>query len=299
MYQVDYFLTTVQGNAEFDGIFQALSRTKNMSYFSTAYIQRLINYRFESQFDSLQKLYLLVFVLVYILILVSAGLLKQDRASPAGQTRQWINGIDAVIVLFLVALGEVRQLIRKGRAYFKEVGNLGDMAFLFCFYGAVTCDFLYGVDYEERQKAETTSIFYAALVIVGFFKLLSLARINNEFSFIVKMIVRVGEELIPFLVLFLLFIIVFAMAMFILGVDFAVNRETGEAKEANSYAGIGPLAHVFFIMRTSLGDFDLDQFKDLPTVSRAASWLFWVVIVISNTVIFLNFLIAVISDVYE
>ena len=73
MYQVDYFLTTVQGNAEFDGIFQALSRTKNMSYFSTAYIQRLINYRFESQFDSLQKLYLLVFVLVYILILVSTA----------------------------------------------------------------------------------------------------------------------------------------------------------------------------------------------------------------------------------
>ena len=57
------------------------------------------------------------------------------------------------------------------------------------------------------------------------------------------------------------------MAMFILGVDFAINRETGEAKEANSYAGIGPLAHVFFIMRTSLGDFDLDQFKDLPAVS--------------------------------
>ena len=299
MYQIDYSLTTVQGSEEADGILQALSRTKNMSYFSTAYIQRLISYRFESQFDSLQKLYLLVFVLVYALVLASAALLKEGRESPGGRARQWINGIDAVIVLFLVALGEVQQLVRKGWAYFKDVWNLNDLAFLLCFYGAVTCDALYGVDHEERQKAEATSIFYAALVLVGFCKLLALARINNEFSFIVKMIVRVGEELIPFLVLFLLFIIVFAMAMFILGVDFAADLEAGEAPEANPYEGTGPAAYVFFIMRTSLGDFDLDQFKDLPTISRGASWLFWIVIVISNTVIFLNFLIAVISDVYE
>ena len=34
-------------------------------------------------------------------------------------------------------------------------------------------------------------------------------------------------------------------------------------------------------------------------MTLVACWTFWTLIVISNTVVFLNFLIAVISDVYE
>ena len=34
-------------------------------------------------------------------------------------------------------------------------------------------------------------------------------------------------------------------------------------------------------------------------MSRATIWIFWTVIIVINTIIFLNFLIAVISDVYE
>ena len=55
---------------------------------------------------------------------------------------------------------------------------------------------------------------------------------------------------------------------------------------------------IFWVVRTSLGDFDVEQFQDMPTSLLIAAWVAWVVIVILNMLIFLNFLIAVIGDVY-
>jgi len=48
-----------------------------------------------------------------------------------------------------------------------------------------------------------------------------------------------------------------------------------------------------------MGDFDVDEYANLPLLSQHVIWFFWLVIVFTNTIIFLNFLIAVITDVYE
>ena len=64
-------------------------------------------------------------------------------------------------------------------------------------------------------------------------------------------------------------------------------------------AGIGYLAYFLFLFRTSLGDFDVDPYAELPLLSQCVIWIFWLHIVFANTIIFLNFLIAVITDVYE
>ena len=70
--------------------------------------------------------------------------------------------------------------------------------------------------------------------------------------------------------------------------------------EASAYtAGIGSLSYFFFLVRTSLGDFDVDPYAELPLLSQYVIWGFWLLIVFTNTIIFLNFLIAVITDVYE
>ena len=157
------------------------------------------------------------------------------------------------------------------------------------FYGSVLSDYLYD------DESEVTLIFHAAVVVIGFFKFLSLGRIYNRFSFIVKMLVRVYEELVPFLILFTSFIVVFAWAIKLVGVRFDYE----ENLEENSYKGLDFFAYITFVARASLADFDLDHFYRLPVKSRLAAWMFWLMIVISNTVIFLNFLVAVISDVYE
>lgn len=43
----------------------------------------------------------------------------------------------------------------------------------------------------------------------------------------------------------------------------------------------------------------MDPYAELPVPSQIFIWLFWLVTVFANTIIFLNFLIAVITDVYE
>ena len=106
------------------------------------------------------------------------------------------------------------------------------------------------------------------------------------------MLFTVGKELVPFMILFISFIIVFSFVMMTLQLQ--LNDD-----DRNPYEGIGFGGYVLFIFRTSLGDFEISNFQDLPEASRYAIWIFWMAVCAANTIIFLNFLIAVISDVYE
>ena len=65
------------------------------------------------------------------------------------------------------------------------------------------------------------------------------------------------------------------------------------------YSGVQQLGYSLFMLRTSIGDFEVDPFSELPMASRIVMWFLWVSIIFMNTIILLNFLIAVISDVYE
>ena len=69
-------------------------------------------------------------------------------------------------------------------------------------------------------------------------------------------------KLIPFLFLFLAMIIVFMFIQVTLGLRFD-NEETDVAYNS----GIGPLAYFFFLVRTSMGDFNVDGYASLPQLS--------------------------------
>lgn len=47
-----------------------------------------------------------------------------------------------------------------------------------------------------------------------------------------------------------------------------------------------------------MADFDVDHFKELSLSLQIALWAFWLLLVFLNTIVFLNFLIAVIGDVF-
>ena len=154
-------------------------------------------------------------------------------------------------------------------------------------------DIAYGCDVNvNRVGAEVTLIFYSLLVFSSAFKLLNVLKIYNNISFIVKMLGEVARALFPFLLLFVGFIFVFALIMVTLNVDLS-------DLEGNPYEELQFLGYILFIFRTSLGDFEVDPFKNLPTTSRLIIWAFWLLVIFANTIVFLNFLIAVISDCYE
>jgi hypothetical protein len=148
---------------------------------------------------------------------------------------------------------------------------------------------------DESAVKQSTRIFYALLVVTGFLKLLGNVQIYEDFSFLIKMMQLVAVELIPFGVLFFSMIIMFSFALAALNVPLYITEEEYDYDGLNT----GALTYFLFVLRTALGDFQVGTFKIMQTSTLYVTWLFWIFLVIINTVIFLNFCIAVISDVYE
>ena len=147
---------------------------------------------------------------------------------------------------------------------------------------------------DESGVKQCTRICYAILVIAGFVKLLGNVQIYEDASFLIKMMQVVTVEIIPFAILFFSMIIIFAFALAALNVPLYINEDDFD------YAGLnaGALSYFMFVLRTALGDFQVSTLKIMQTSTLYTAWIFWIVLVIINSVIFLNFLIAVISDVY-
>ena len=178
--------------------------------------------------------------------------------------------------------------------------NYIDLGFAFVFFITWGFDIGFGTHIPEDSRAEYTRIMLALLLLFGFLKGLATMRAFTQFSFIVRMVVVVVAEMIPFLSLFFMFTFVCAMVMYVLGVHLGTDPEPGEVETV--YSGLGFLGHVIFTLQNSLGAFEMQPIADLKQTSNACywfAWLFWLFIVLINLIVFLNFLIALIGDVYS
>ena len=190
--------------------------------------------------------------------------------------------------------------------YFTDFWNINDLLFCLILAATIICDSVFDTskiyvttDGEKvaepaNSDVQATRILYALLAVTCFLKLLNILRIYDNISFIIKMLFRVGEELTPFLFLFAGFVLTFSFVVVALDMDKEKLESTGDP-----YEGMGGLSYFMFILRTSFGDFDVDPFKEMPKGVRLFMWMFWLIVIFCNTIIFLNFIIAVISDSYE
>ena len=78
-----------------------------------------------------------------------------------------------------------------------------------------------------------------------------------------------------------------------------IEDELTADQSQNPYFGLGFLQYPLFIFRASIGDYNVDSFRQMPAASRIAAWTLWITIVFINTVVFLNFLISVIGDAFN
>ena len=204
------------------------------------------------------------------------------------------------MIIFLTVLTfEVRQIWTDGLQYFAKGWNINDCLFIILFgiifwEDASRYEFV-GQEHthDDEDTREYTRILYSLLIISSSIKLLDSLRIFNNISFIVKMLHMVTVELIPFLGLYIGFIFLFALVVSSLEIEL-------DQVENMPYEGLPEwFGMAAFIFRTSLGDFDVDPFANLSNATRLFIWFFWFFVVFANTIIFLNFLIAVINDVYE
>jgi len=115
-------------------------------------------------------------------------------------------------------------------------------------------------------------------------------RIVMSFSTIVTMIMQCISDLKAFLVFFSILIVMFSAILDIISKN-----------ESDEYKKIGPfMGNIMCALRLSLGDFDFSVLSghNLSTAQHWMFWIIWTIMVIFSSLIFLNFIIAEVSNSY-
>jgi len=131
------------------------------------------------------------------------------------------------------------------------------------------------------------------IILILLIKTFFFMRIISQFSYIVTMIISVVFDLKVFLLFFSILIVMFSMIF-----DVINRNEALEYRKMNHFT-----RNVLTTLRLSLGDFSPD-FMLIQTNNVAFKaehilfWIVWVVMVIFSALIFLNFIIAEVSESY-
>lgn len=126
------------------------------------------------------------------------------------------------------------------------------------------------------------------IVLLCFLKLLFFLRIFEGFSFLVSMLKGVFLDLKFFLSFFGFVVITFSLILSIL-----------IPEASDSYPGTWAFSFLVIAFRTSLGDFEIDDYRGEQKEMKGLIWLIWLMLMIVGNVIFINFIVAVVSESYE
>jgi hypothetical protein len=245
-----------------------LATTEEMSYFATGFVQRLLLHHWESTSKYQYYLYFAFNLVTYLLILTNAVLLNYNSDLPTlWHYTQKRLAINAFILVFLIIFSGFFQimLIRKMKTkkYFREGQNYNEFLVMALFLAQLAIDISrhYEMqslsefeldDFNKNAKSNAFRIVYASLVLCSSWRLASQAQIFKNLSFIIKMIQRVSVELVPFIILFVLGLIMFGF------VFASLNLQFGEEWQASSWS-IMPLC--IWVFSTSMGSFDISSFQ--------------------------------------
>lgn len=138
--------------------------------------------------------------------------------------------------------------------------------------------------------AFSSKIVMVATVFVTMFKTFEYLRVVSTFSYIVTMIRAVLYDLRVFCLFFIIVIISFSEVLDCFG-----------RNKSEEYLKIGPAwANIFATLRLSLGDFDfsLIDMQELYWM-HVLFWVVWILMVFFSSLVFLNFIIAEVSNSYQ
>jgi hypothetical protein len=114
-------------------------------------------------------------------------------------------------------------------------------------------------------------------------------RIVPSFSYIVTMITNVVGDLRVFMTFYCVLIVSFSMVFNIIS-----ENDSPEYSKVGSVFG-----NIMTTMRLSLGDFKFDILDGLSPKQHIMFWVIWTLMVLFSALIFLNFIIAEVSNSYQ
>ena len=110
------------------------------------------------------------------------------------------------------------------------------------------------------------------------------------------MLLSVFVDLRYFLAFFSFFILSFSLFLNIL------LPNSDEALDG-AYAGIGPLSFFTMVLRTAIGDNEMDHYLSGHEKGQEGHltlvWILWLLIILVGNIVFMNFIIAVVNESYE
>ncbi|CDW78177.1 UNKNOWN [Stylonychia lemnae] len=137
--------------------------------------------------------------------------------------------------------------------------------------------------------SESLILIKILVIVLSFMKLFFFLRIYDGFSFLVQMMGGVFKDLKYFISFFLIFILQFGMIFLVLF----------KAESIDEYNGVNKMAYFLMAFRISSGDFQLDEYQNQNSTLVIFTWIIWLIAVMALNIVFMNFIIAVISESYE
>ena len=135
--------------------------------------------------------------------------------------------------------------------------------------------------------------------IMQMIKLFFFLRLSRNLTKLVIMILNVIIDLRMFLLFYGILLVMLSLILGIIGLGNKEKDFTAKIKPGQETQYVQKfLKNILIMMRSSFGDFEFESVKHLNTFEANCFWMVWVLIVFMTCIVFLNFIIAEVSQSY-
>lgn len=204
---------------------------------------------------------------------------KDDRIYPEAPAGLVIQGL----LLVYPMLYSGRQCVRSGLVYFITPYYWIEILNIIFGWWSIYCQMYVGTWDISSKIVMITLIFICCVKTLFYLKIL------KSFSYIVTMVISVVYDLRYFVTFYIILLTFFSLLLDVVGRNYSK-----EYLKLSWFVG-----NWLAVFRLALGDFDFTLIENAPmTKTHILFWILWSMMVLFSSLIFLNFIIAQVSDSY-
>jgi hypothetical protein len=210
----------------------------------------------------------LIFLVFILLVLLDIGFGSSNYGLPVKKRHAAFISLRTLsqLILSYFLYFEFLQINRFGlKDYLVDLWNLNDIILQIVYPVYLILSFTIHDHYTLKS-------FQCAIIFLSFIKV----------GFLVQLLMNVFIDLRYFMLFFTIVVSSFGIYLGIC------------VKGLDSYDGIGPVGYFAIALRTSIGDYDFGSFSQNSDY-EILTWLVWLLVMIVGNVVFMNFIIAVVS----
>lgn len=281
-FKIQYQINLLPSMSEEDGLLiQSIALSNDLDIFTCSVVEDMINYKWQA-FASRVHWFGWIIHIIYIIALqtyISEIYLANTEVKVAPIVFLYIIGACLIYPVFY----DGRQMWKQGLRYVDDKWNYVDVFHLSMGYVNLFCQaFL-------DPSNVTCKLVIIIVILTCLIKQFFFMRVVMSFSYIVTMIISVIRDLSVFLTFYVILMVSFSMVFNIIAIN-----------ESPEYSKVGSaVGNLLTTLRLSLGDFNFDLLNGLNTKQHYMFWVIWVIMVLFSALIFLNFIIAEVSNSYQ